>query len=550
MNVWGIDISNWNGEVTPQNLIDWKAAGVSVCMIRASRESPALAAIAKQQFTVTKPVVQTTLPYGWCYGNDVPEKMVQETINLCDGLTTEKKLVFDVEDITNFIAEFGKFRPSLALPKRYQATISAMQGGLHIGFSSLLPTVAVSWLQSAFIEANKLGYEPCIYCVSPDTRVLTTDLRWIEAGDLSVGVNILAFEEEHIPGRPRHHIPATITGYERRMSPMYEIELEDGSILHATGEHKWLVTQANGGRGKPVRWMTTERMANTRSSVLHLAKFIEPWEDGQDDYVSGFLAAAFDGEGCLQLRPKGGGGPVLGFAQKPNSMLQSVVSFLNQKGFSVDNLSLTVSKSGVVNLRLPTREVLRFMGQMRPPRLMDIWETVNICGLGKDLRATKFVGVQSVRYVGEREIAAISSSSSTYFAEGFGAHNSAAWCWNPLTGSSTAFSKAKWLVAQFDQIANLTIFDPVGGVQALMGKQYSDTGTIPFNDPNSPSYDFSIWDPTMLMSTPVVTTGGPDIPDAQDRLNTLDQMIDSDAATLHTWIDGVRQDLRSLGAAK
>ena len=83
-----------------------------------------------------------------------------------------------------------------------------------------------------------------------------------------------------------------------------------------------------------------------------------------------------------------------------------------------------------------------------------------------------------------------------------------------------------------------------------MGKQYSDTGTIPFNDPNSPSYDFSIWDPTMLMSTPVVTTGGPDIPDAQDRLNTLDQMIDSDAATLHTWIDGVRRDLRSLGAAK
>jgi hypothetical protein len=247
---WGIDISNWNGPVTAQNLTDWTAAGVQVCMIRGSEESAALTETAIQQFTAVRPVIQYNFPYLWTYANDIPEQAVDTCLNDFGSLVTQKRLVFDVEDLVNFISHFGQ--SGTQLPKRYQATMAAMLGTNKVGFSSVPPAQAITWLQAAFAETVKQGFEPCIY--------------------------------------------------------------------------------------------------------------------------------------------------------------------------------------------------------------------------------------------------------------------SASWCWNPLTGSYTGFSGMKWLVAQFDNTADLTVFNSVGGVQALMGKQYSDQGRIPLTDPTAPQYDFSIYDLAAVSSMPVVSAPTIDVP--------------------------------------
>ena len=114
---------------------------------------------------------------------------------------------------------------------------------------------------------------------------------------------------------------------------------------------------------------------------------------------------------------------------------------------------------------------------------------------------------------------------------------SAEWCWGPLTGDYDGFSAMKWLVAQFDDVANLSIFNPVGGIQAPMGKQYTDVGQIPLNDPSAPQYDFSIYDASSVSSNPVTP-----VPPASIDLPTLEGYVANAFARIKT----ARADLAPL----
>jgi hypothetical protein len=145
-----------------------------------------------------------------------------------------------------------------------------------------------------------------------------------------------------------------------------------------------------------------------------MAFFGEPWEY-DDSRDGGYLAGIFDGEGSL-------GKTVLQFAQNPGPTLDRVKSLLEARGFNFTLLNNS-STSQVLVLKA-MRETLRFMGMVRPPRLMakarQVWE--NRCTWGK---RTPIAEVISIEPLDDGEVVAIKTDTATYISDGFFSHNCA-----------------------------------------------------------------------------------------------------------------------------
>lgn len=186
------------------------------------------------------------------------------------------------------------------------------------------------------------------YCVTPETRVLRADLRWVPSGDLRVGDDIIGFDEAARPGRfSRNYRKAKITYASRETLPVYELILEDGTVLRASADHKWLAHEASGSRS--TKWVETQEIANTlRQGRRSEGKNWVPWYLPRYQYT---------------------------------------------------------------------------WGEVRPSRLLERWESVFDVEQLTTLRSIGSIVVVDVRYLGEMECAALSSSTETYLAEGFGARN-------------------------------------------------------------------------------------------------------------------------------
>ncbi len=259
------------------------------------------------------------------------------------------------------------------------------------------------------------------YCVTPETRVLTGDLRWVPAGELAVGEEILGFDEEPRPyrgeGRPvRCYKQAYVTATERRRLPVYEIELETGETLRATDEHRWLVepTSRNGAS-----WRRTDELAKAHFPQ-YLLRYLPTWEY-RHDWDAGLLSGAFDADGSISRGD--GSSPLARFTQYQNPFLAQVQASLSAYGFwhAFREGKGTSEPQYNVVVQGGYAETLRFLGSIRPARLLKNWKRLDLSH--RMLSRIQKVLVKSVRYVGEQEVVALSSSSQTYFAEGFASHN-------------------------------------------------------------------------------------------------------------------------------
>lgn len=273
-------------------------------------------------------------------------------------------------------------------------------------------------------------------CVTPEMRILTRDLLWIPAGDLRVGDKLIGFDDEPALGgtgrdrgrRAYRHAEVTATGIASR--DVFEIVTDSGTRLSATPEHRWLIRRGKAPSGV-IEWVRTdelyERQHHNRFGS-RLPRFFRAW-DVASDYPGGYLAGAFDGEGCLFGQ---GRAPVLAFSQRRNAMMDHVARFLELDGVKYHQScaasrpaarSNVVGEIGKIEVQGYLPEVLRFVGMFRPPRLIERWEDISIHG--RMMRAPQEWDerIVSVRPVGKRSIVTLSSSTGTYFAEGFGAHN-------------------------------------------------------------------------------------------------------------------------------
>lgn len=260
------------------------------------------------------------------------------------------------------------------------------------------------------------------YCVVPETRVLTADLRWVPAGELQAGDEIVGFDDERERGQRRRFRFGVITKAGRRTLPVFALHLSDGTTLTATGNHRWIATIS----GKTeFDWVRTDEIARRIDAGLVPTSLIRllPMQAPIDTYQAGFLSAAFDGEGFF-----GGltnGGCRISFSQRENGMMARVREYLDELGFA--HSSRPATSPNVSDLRLVggTPTLLRFMQAVRPPRLLAKWRDNNLLEQLTLRRQAALPSPTVVGYefLGAREVAALTSSTGTYVAEGFGSHN-------------------------------------------------------------------------------------------------------------------------------
>lgn len=131
----------------------------------------------------------------------------------------------------------------------------------------------------------------CQYCLTPDHRILTADLRWVNLGDLRVNDALVGFEETPASKGGRRYQPSIVVSHEFSSAPVYQVLLENGITFKTTAEHKWL---ARSKEVTSLKWYDTKHILGKR-----LPRLFDTW-DCETTYGAGWLSGILDGEGWLR----------------------------------------------------------------------------------------------------------------------------------------------------------------------------------------------------------------------------------------------------------
>lgn len=262
-------------------------------------------------------------------------------------------------------------------------------------------------------------------CFAPDTRILTADLRWVPISALHIGQKICAFDEElHPKTKRRHSRFAVVEGLKRIRVEAFRIVTDQGEVI-ASGDHRWIARRDEIGRRtdrKGFRWLSTNELApHSRIQFFH-----SPWDEDRS-YEAGRLRGFVEGEGHTVCSTNSGFPKAnLGWSQVPGELLNEINEIAISKGFPV---FVRKTRGGVnhseiihVNLTGGWRQILRFMGSIRPSRLdrktHKMWENHVFDG-----RASIAARVIRIEPLGLMELVQIATSTKTLIANGFLAHN-------------------------------------------------------------------------------------------------------------------------------
>jgi DNA repair photolyase len=153
----------------------------------------------------------------------------------------------------------------------------------------------------------------CVYCLSGATRVLTTSGRETPLRELEVGDGVYGTRRE---GRYRRFVETEVLAKWSSIKPAYRVELEDGTELIASGEHRFLTRRGwkhviGSEQGRPRRPHLTlgSRLLGPGGSAA------PPVHD--EDYRRGYLCGMIRGDGALArytyVRPRRTSGDVYRF---------------------------------------------------------------------------------------------------------------------------------------------------------------------------------------------------------------------------------------------
>lgn len=241
-----------------------------------------------------------------------------------------------------------------------------------------------------------------VQCVVPSTRVLTSDLRWVLAGDVAIGDELVGFNKE----QTRFIEPTIVTNNDRSVQPCYKITTESGAEIVCSSNHKWLSTYS----GQTNRhWKTTDKLRVGERLYL----YAKPWEI-DNTRNGGWLAGILDGEGWLG---KIGTGYGMKVAQNPGAVLDKIIVLLEQAGFTTKLHESSSNMCKQVYIGGP-RAQIRVLGMYRPERFMPRIPEI----LFRETK-TKPEAIVSIEYVGDQSVVALETTTHTFIAEGYLAHN-------------------------------------------------------------------------------------------------------------------------------
>lgn len=278
------------------------------------------------------------------------------------------------------------------------------------------PETAASFVIEAMGSAAVSARGPAAFCLSPDTPVLKADLTWVPIKDLRAGDDLVGIEE-YPPERCayRRLEKSKVLATTKTFTQALRLTFDDGSSVVCSRDHRWLTNTSHGHKWQSAGYCTPG------VQVRHLVDYWQPL----NTYEAGYLAGAFDGEGCIVSTERNlerGGSSMVQFSQNPGIMQDTVLKMLADMGYRVSDASC-YQKCRRSQIR-GIDQTLRFMGQIRPKRLMQLsdylWD-------GKTVRAGKtndgFKTVVKVDLLGYKQLIDIQTTTKTFIANGLVSHN-------------------------------------------------------------------------------------------------------------------------------
>ena len=268
------------------------------------------------------------------------------------------------------------------------------------------------------LKARQLGF-----CVSPETRVLSSDLRWISANDIQAGQSIVA-TDENVPGGKgigRRLRLGIVEAKREVFEPAFKIEMDNGETLVATGPHKFLMRKHS---GTDMVWRTISD-ASIGDEIRLITK---PW--GRPTLEDSWFSGLADSEGSLAK--KCSSGCELNVSQVAGPVLNRLRAYATNNGFNFREewdrrKGGESSKLGnkpvckIVFSRID--ELFRIFGKSRPTRFIsrDWWEGKELPGKRVGNACAKIL---SITPIAKMRMIDIQTSTKTFIAEGFVSHNS------------------------------------------------------------------------------------------------------------------------------
>ncbi len=287
------------------------------------------------------------------------------------------------------------------------------------------------------IEASGLDADfAMLLCVDPDTLILTGDLEWKKAKELSVNDELIGTNEFpvlHKKGEKRQLLYTKITGVENHVQQKIKVNTSMGETVCSEG-HSFLVYSPHGGG---YVW----KMAKDLKTGDKIRFLSSPWKTN-NSRDAGWMAGFVDGEGCVTCpsykKHKRGNcyfAVTQGVKQGLPKYVDTLFKGLGFSPFRTVRLSKKETHQDTIIWRLFGRELFRFLGEIRPTRLMDRFRDAvekGCVGLYRGLsnRDSTYATVESIIYLGSGEVITIETDQHTLITDGFVSHN--CYCMKPL----------------------------------------------------------------------------------------------------------------------
>lgn len=250
------------------------------------------------------------------------------------------------------------------------------------------------------------GYDDC---VAPETRLLTADLRWVPAGEIAPGQELVGFDEQVHLGQRRRMRLAVAESTKRLKKPGCRLTLSDGRQIVCSEDHGFLAHRyKNNG---PFEWLRAyELKPGCRVQI------VAPVEAQDTTFEGGWLSGLYDGEGYVSFQRDG---MTSGLSQRPGPVWDRYKTLMETFGYEGFYAS-QANDDGVFTSKHAGWPTLSLLQRFRPERLIAKRPWDGKCVPSGAPKVT----VVSVEPVGDIEVVSLQTSTHTFVAEGVASHNS------------------------------------------------------------------------------------------------------------------------------
>lgn len=261
-------------------------------------------------------------------------------------------------------------------------------------------------------------------CVTPGHKVLTADLRWVLVETLKPGDELVTISETKEDNRTHVYRKGQVVHNIPIKKEVFDIELSNGEVLTATGDHPWMVQRNN-----LWSWRTTKELMhfNGNNTIPRILPIWEPKTSKECGYIAGF----FDGEGGLYQPPRIGRPGQFAFnitasqhSIKNKGVLEHIQTCLQQEEYSFSVRSYDRKHRDQKSIKIcgGVSSLLKFLGEIRPQKMKNL--DIDKLGSIKSDVGKEVLTVKRIIPRGKKLVCGLETTTGTYFVNGFASHNS------------------------------------------------------------------------------------------------------------------------------